>query len=293
MAGTERIARLGRPKRIWAIPAIHGAVDRLTALHTDLADWFQAGDRIVYLGNMIGQRDESGQDTIATINELLRFRREMMAKPAIFSTDLVYLRGAQEEIWHRLLQLQFAAAPSDVLEWMLSHGAAPLVTAYGSDIHAGRNAARCGAQAITRWTNGLRQSIARHDGHRPLLSAIQRAAVTEYPHVKGLNTVLVSAGICPTTPLEEQAETLWFGGQRFDQLDAPVHGYGRIVRGWRPRRGLGEQVFQPEIGKVTACLDGGKTLNLAVIGPDGKIEIAGQYQSVAAIQEQSVGQLTA
>jgi hypothetical protein len=49
-----KFAELGRPRRIWAIGAVHGDVHRLAALHDDLGQRFQPGDRLIYLGNYSG-----------------------------------------------------------------------------------------------------------------------------------------------------------------------------------------------------------------------------------------------
>src|SRR3546814_14736289 len=62
------------------------------------------GDRLVYLGNMVGH----GTATIATLDELLAFRRDFLCLPGVEPEDIVYLRGAQEEMWRKLLQIQFA-----------------------------------------------------------------------------------------------------------------------------------------------------------------------------------------
>lgn len=277
MTSNERIARLGQPNRIWAIPACHAEIGPLSELHDYLADRFETGDRIVYLGNMIGY----GAAVIETLNELMRFRRDIIARKHVLHTDVVYLRGAQEEIWHRLLQLQFAPNPSEVLQWMLGKGAAPMVRAYGGDPQAGMNAARSGAKALTRWTNGLRHGMRINPGHTQLFSVIRRAAITDYRAAGVVNSLLVSAGVCPVTPLENQGETFWFGGKRFDQHAKPVHGCGRLVRG---KRNDLDMPGTPLIGDVAATLDGGcgplgGPLNLALIDQSGKLEIAEQFQS--------------
>ena len=44
----------------------------------------------------------------------------------MFPIDIVYLRGQQEEMWHRMLQIQFAPNPKEVLPWMLQQGVGDL-----------------------------------------------------------------------------------------------------------------------------------------------------------------------
>src|SRR3546814_18686442 len=55
---------------------------------------------------------------------LLRFRSLFLARPDAFACDVVHLRGSQEEMWQKLLQLQFATDPRAVLQWMLDQGLA-------------------------------------------------------------------------------------------------------------------------------------------------------------------------
>src|SRR3546814_17578731 len=62
---------------------------------------------------------------------LLRFRSLFLARPDAFACDVVHLRGSQEEMWQKLLQLQFATDPKAVLQWMLDQGLAASLEAYG------------------------------------------------------------------------------------------------------------------------------------------------------------------
>jgi len=114
----ERFARLRRARRIWAVAAIHGDAGRLAALHDRMERVWQPGDRVVYLGNYLGR----GPAIRQTIDEILGFRLAVMAQPGGFACDVAFLRGSQEEMWQKLLQLQFAVSPRDVLQWMLDQG---------------------------------------------------------------------------------------------------------------------------------------------------------------------------
>ncbi|MGY8994381.1 MAG: hypothetical protein ACKVK8_09575, partial [Rhodospirillales bacterium] len=82
---------------------------------------------LIYLGNLIGR----GGGVLACIDEALVFRRALLAQRGADSNSVVYLRGGQEEMWHKLLQLQFASDPSDVLKWMMAQGVAATLEAYG------------------------------------------------------------------------------------------------------------------------------------------------------------------
>ena len=114
----QKFGVLGSVERIWAIAAVRGDVDKLTTVHQQIADAFQPGDGVVYLGDIIG----FGDNVTATIDEVLRFRCAVMALPPLrFADDFVVLRGRQEEMWRKLLQLQFAPNPGEVIDLSLIH----------------------------------------------------------------------------------------------------------------------------------------------------------------------------
>ncbi|MCZ6721503.1 MAG: hypothetical protein O7A65_08165, partial [Proteobacteria bacterium] len=104
MSDGQMFATLKRARRVWAVGAIHADAERLARLHDGLARDFRQGDRLVYLGNMIGH----GRPVIETIDELLYFRRLLLARSGVMACDLAYLRGSQEEMWDKLLQLHLA-----------------------------------------------------------------------------------------------------------------------------------------------------------------------------------------
>ena len=142
------LATLRGGGRIWAFGAIHGDVGGLRRLHQQIFPHLLPGDQIVYLGGYLGW----GPSVTETVHELLLFRRAFIACPGVNVEDIVFLRGAQEEMWQKLLQLQFAAQPSDVLRWMLERGIGPTISAYGGSQSEGLTAADDGVLALTRWT---------------------------------------------------------------------------------------------------------------------------------------------
>ena len=85
MSDNQKFADIGHPKRIWAVGAVHGEVDRLAALHADIGRRFTPGDRLVYTGNMIGR----GTAVRETMDELLSFRRTLIAMPGMLAEDVV------------------------------------------------------------------------------------------------------------------------------------------------------------------------------------------------------------
>ncbi|MGE0726199.1 MAG: hypothetical protein AB7O45_17635, partial [Alphaproteobacteria bacterium] len=155
MADAPTIATLRATARVWAVGAVHGEAARLTRLHDLLWRKLGRGDRIVYLGNHLGR----GPDVRGAVDELVRFRREVIARRGWFAADVVHLRGAQEEMWHKLLQLQLAPNPREVLPWMLVQGVEATILAYGGRPADGLAATRDGVRTITRWTQALRQDL--------------------------------------------------------------------------------------------------------------------------------------
>ena len=223
MADRDKFAILHGAQRIWAVAAIHGESERLRTLHHRLGPALAPGDRLVYLGNYLGH----GVSVRETVDELVRFRRWFLARPWTRLCELAYLRGAQEEMWHKLLQLQFATDPRQILTWMLGHGMEATLAAYGGSGERGMAAARDGAVAITRWTNQLRASVKAAPGHDPFLAGLRRAAYTADGRL-----LFVHAGIDTSRPLTTQSDSLWWGGSRFAEINAAYGEFVMIVRGF-------------------------------------------------------------
>jgi serine/threonine protein phosphatase 1 len=242
MSDRDKFAVLRKCRRVWAVAAIHGEAARLEALHRELETRFSAGDRLVYLGNYLGH----GADVRGTLDALLAFRRELIARPGMFAADVAYLRGSQEEMWQKLLQLQFAPNPREVFAWMIEHGAGPTLVAYGGDIQQGFVCTRDGPLAITRWTGKLRTAMQGLPGHYALMSALRRAAYTDDGAL-----LFVHAGLDADRPLSAQSDSLWWGPGSFGKLDRAYGGFIRVVRGFeRGHAGIRTDQF-------TASIDGG------------------------------------
>lgn len=257
-----RFARLAAPRRVWAVAAIHGHADRLAALHAQLCPRFETGDRLVYLGNYSGV----GPAVRATIDELLRTRRRLLARPGIYEAhDFVYLRGAQEEMWAKLLQLQFAPNPREILEWLLDHGIGPTIEAYGGTITSARGHMRDGPMAITKWTSALRMNMHKVPGHHELMTAVKRAAYTE---CGGL--LFVHASVDPTRPLQMQGDTFWWDTGVFDGLDGPFNGFSRVIRGFDQKR-RGVRLDQPHAATIDGGCGFGGPLVAVCFAPDGTV----------------------
>ena len=243
VCASETLAVLPPGRLTWAIGSIHGEAERLVALHDALARRITPDDNLVYLGNILGR----GRHVAATVHEVLLFRRAVLARQ--LSEDcgaIVFLRGNQEEMLHKLLQLQFAPNPAEVFDWMIDRGIGTTIEAYGGSIAEGRSASKRGAFVLSQWTNRLRAAIRAVDGHDRLISALKRAAYTADGSV-----LFVSAGVDPKQPLARQADALWWGSRSFERDDAAYGDFRSVVRGFDPQhRGT-------MIRTHTISLDGG------------------------------------
>lgn len=259
---SEKFGCLDKAKRVWAVGAIHGEIETLKALHEDLLSRFQAGDMIVYLGNYFGNR----LTAVQTLDELLLARRKLMAAGDTSGPNsFVYLRGAREEMLSKLLQLQYAPNPSEVMDWLLGHHLGSVIESYGTREVVARAIARGGTLSISKWTSGLRRAINIHPGHAALLSSLRRAAFTREGKI-----LFVHASLDVSRPLNMQKDNFWWDNGRFDDINAAYYGFLRIVRGYdHSNKGL--RLNHP----YTATLDGGSgrggTLNAVCFSPEGDV----------------------
>ncbi len=232
-----RFANLGTPNRIFAIPSIHGNVQKLHALHESLYHHFTPGDRIIYLGNYTGYGNHSRQ----TIDSILNFRRCILSIPGVHASDIVYLRGTQEEMWQKLMQLQFAPNPSLVMEWMLDRGLAQTIESYGLCMHETQRVVHEGVIRLSRWTEKVRQTIYSNPGHDIFGTQLKRAAYTDcsFEKTEGVCSPLlfVNAGIDFSKSLEDQGDCLWWGSAHFSTMRLPYNPYRKIFRGYDPFNG--------------------------------------------------------
>ncbi|NBX66184.1 MAG: hypothetical protein EBQ96_04225 [Proteobacteria bacterium] len=231
------------------MPSVHGEADKLKTLHDSLLNRIKPGDRIVYLGNYIGH----GPQSAAVVDEILAFRRMVLAISGFQPTDLIYLRGQQEELLQRVFQLQFASTPWVVFEWMLDQGLAQTLESYKIDAREGLNAASCDTNRLARWTGFVRHMVARMPGHDIFYGQIKRAAFTDTasPTKAAQPLLFVNTGIKTDLNLDQQGDRFWWGGDDFQTITDAYNPFTRVVRGYDPlRRGL-------YINCVTATVDNG------------------------------------
>ena len=264
-----RFASLGNPERIFAIPSIHGDLQKLHSVHESLWNQFRPGDRLIYLGNYTGY----GQYSRETVDSILSFRRCLLSIPGVMPSDITYLRGTQEEMWQKLMQLQFAPNPALVLEWMLDKGLAQTMESYEISPQEALRVSREGVIRLARWTERARYSVYSNAGHDIFTSQYKRAAYTSCPMTQTTGTcsplLFVNAGIDATRSLEEQGDCFWWGHAHFKHMKFPYNPYQTVFRGYDPdNQGL-------HMNGITATLDNncgrGGSLVYAEIAGSGEI----------------------
>ncbi len=259
----RRFVSVGSPGRIWVISAIHGEIDKLTDLHDTIYNHIHRGDRIIYTGNYMGY----GPDSCAVIDEILSFCRAILAKPGMLASDIVYLRGAQEEMFQKLLQLQFAPSPLSAFTWMLGNGLSNTLYAYGLSPHDGIEACNQGIVGLSIWTTKVRKIIKARAGHDTFATHLVRAAHTDKTAATPL--LFVSAGFDGNKPLSDQGDNFWWASQKFDAITEALSPFHKIIRGYDPEhRGVA-------LNCVKSTIDGGcgfgGSLVCAVLDPRGEM----------------------
>lgn len=232
----------------------------LTQLHDYMHPLIKPGDRIVYMGNYTGY----GERAVETVHEILAFRRLVLAMPGMMADDFIYLRGVQEEMWDKLLQLQFASNPGDVLLWMLGKGLSASLYSYGLSPHDGIEACTKGVVQLTKWTAQVRQAVRRQAGHETFSTNLRRAAYT--PTDESYPMLFVHAGLDSQKSLGEQGDNFWWGSDKFRAMTEAYKPFEKVVRGFDPtHKGL-------HLNCITATLDDG-------CGFGGKLICAGFTRS--------------
>lgn len=253
MSFDSKFSNLGQPNKIWVLSAINGDIVRLVDMHRQLFEKVTPGDRLVYTGNYLCG---PAARTAETIDEILYFRRTLLARPGMMAGDFVYLRGIQEELWNKLLHLQYQPSPVQLIEWMAVKypDMEKILASYGSSLNEGRRIAREGIISLTRWTSALKTEIRKHPGHDKLFSVMRRAAFTEHQTSNDNNILFVHAGLDPQLPLTAQGDNFWWASHQFSQMTVPYHPFKLVVRGFDPeRRGV-------RVGPVAITLDDDRVL---------------------------------
>lgn len=224
------IANIPDGRRIWVIGAVYGDSARLIKMHRIIKDRYKKGDVIVYLGNLMGY----GYDVGGVLDESFYFHNYLLKEAGANFEEIVFLRGQQEEMWLKLLTLQFASKPEEIYLWLLSNGIKGTLKAYGVDAQEGLEAMRCGSIAISKWTEQLRQLQNDSHGHKDILNFLKPAAVTQDKRI-----LFVSWSIDTALPLSAQDDTFWWGTANLPDFNRPYEQFSLVVMGQSDKRNYG------------------------------------------------------
>jgi len=208
---------------IWAIGSIHSQLDSFENIKEHIINNFLKNDKIVFLGNVIGV----GNFAKETLSSVIDMRLNLMSKFYLIPDDIVFLRGAQEEMFLKLLQLQTAPNPNEILLWMYEHGVNKTIDSYGLDSKELLNVSLQGTIAINKWTSRLNEILTYKHGHKEYFSNLHHAA---FP--KSRLILFVNRGVDITRPLSAQSDCFWWGYHNFSQLNKTYRTFKKIVRGY-------------------------------------------------------------
>jgi len=221
---TNKFLELKKANKIWAIGSLHSSLDSFYSIKKYILSNFESGDKLIFLGNVIGFGNQSKE----MITEVLRLRFKLMAKYKLKHKDIVFLRGAQEEMFSKLLQLHIAPNPTEILDWVFSHGVDQTIISYDFNPDEFRKIALQGTIQINKLTTKLNYEISSNPGHKEFFSNLKHAAYTD---TKAL--LFVNRGVDLSRPLSAQNDCFWWGYQNFSQIKKPYFSFKRIVRGYQ------------------------------------------------------------
>jgi len=231
----SNFVELNKSNKIWAIGSIHSNLKSFSSIKKFILNNFDTNDKLVFLGNIIGLGDESKE----TLSSAIKLRFDLMSKFKLKPETVVFLRGAQEEMFSKLLQLQLAPNPSEIVEWMFDHGVNKTIKSYGFSENEVKNIASSGTIKISKWTSHLNKTLQKNPGHSQYFLNLKHAA---YSYTKKI--LFVNRGVDITRPLSAQNDCFWWGFQNFSTLQHPYNTFLRIVRGYES-----EHLNQFEISK--------------------------------------------
>ncbi len=209
--------------RIWAIGSIHSNIEAFYSIKKFILKNFKRDDKLVLLGNVIGLGNSSKE----IISNIVNLRFDLMSKFKLKPSDIVFLRGAQEEMFSKILQLQIAPNPLEIITWMFEHGVDKTLESYGYSKQDVINVATSGTVSISRWTSKLNRSLLENPGHKDFFLNLKHAAYSSSKKI-----LFVNRGVDITRPLSAQNDCFWWGFQNFSEITKPYNSFNRIVRGY-------------------------------------------------------------
>ena len=199
--------------RIWAVGSLHSSIESFQSIKKYILSNFKNGDKLIFLGNLIGYNNQSKQ----TITDVLNLRFYLMANFNLDHEDIIFLRGAQEEMFSKLLQLQIAPNPKEIIDWIFSHGVDQTLVSYNFDPDLFRNIATQGTIQINKLTSKLNKTISETPGHKEFFSNLKHAAFSN-----SMEVLFVNRGVDLSRPLSAQNDCFWWGYQNFSLINKPL-----------------------------------------------------------------------
>ena len=235
MDNVSNFVELNKSNKIWAIGSIHSNLKSFSSIKEFILNNFELNDKLIFLGNIIGLGDNPKE----TLSSVIDLRFNLMSKFKLKPESIVFLRGAQEEMFSKLLQLQLAPNPSEIVEWMFDHGVNKTIKSYGFTEDEIRNIASSGTINISKWTSSLNRTLQNNPGHTEYFLNLKHAAYSQTKKI-----LFVNRGVDITRPLSAQNDCFWWGFQNFSTIKKPYKTFLRIVRGYES-----EHLVHSEISK--------------------------------------------
>jgi len=223
----SKFVEINNTGRIWAIGSIHSNLESFKSIRKYIYSKFENKDTLIFLGNILGL----GSSAKETLTSAIELRSDLMAKHFIKPNNIIFLRGAQEEMMNKLLQLQTAPNPIEIVDWMFSHGVDKTIESYGFSKDEVKNIASSGTTNISKWTSNFNKILSSMPGHKDFLLSLKHAAYSKEKKI-----LFVNRGVDITRPLSAQNDCFWWGFQNFSKLDKPYNTFVRIVRGYESQQ---------------------------------------------------------
>ena len=209
MKKESNFVELKNSSRIWAIGSMHSNLNSFNSINKYIIKNFKENDKLIFLGNVIGLGDFSKE----IISSIVRLRFNLMSKYKLQPSEIVFLRGAQEEMFSKLLQLQIAPNPIEIIDWMFEHGVDKSLKSYGYSKDEVFNVASSGTVSISKWTSKLNKIILQNPGHKEYFLNLKHAAYSSCKKI-----LFVNRGVDITRPLSAQNDCFWWGYQDFSKI---------------------------------------------------------------------------
>ena len=216
--------QLPKGKRVWVIASVEGRAEQLFELHKLIGEKYRVGDALVYTGNIFG--GFTGEIT-KTVDEILSFRRRIMANFETESDSICYVRGAYEDMLSKFFNLHIDKKPAERYASMINSGLKYTLMSYGINPEKGTVAAEQGTIYLLNFINNLTSEIRKHDGHHEFWVS---KSLVHYVNTEDKSLLILSAGFDRQKPLDVQKEEIAYGGGGFYNA-SPYDGYKTVIRG--------------------------------------------------------------